>query len=149
MARSVPAAVYDQLVAEVERHPEGVGIEDLAAACPALARRTLQRHLARLAADGRIRAEGQAAARRYLTTVAPAVEAPVVEPSLDAAAWMSDAGREVQRLVRRPLMQRTPVGYRRSLEPTRARSSIGSSSTCRGPQAAWKETRIPGWTPRT
>ena len=115
MARSVPAAVYDQLVAEVERHPEGVGIEDLAAACPALARRTLQRHLARLAADGRIRAEGQAAARRYLTAVAPAVEAPLVEPSLDAAAWMTDAGRKVQRLVRRPLMQRKPVGYRRSL----------------------------------
>ena len=78
MARSVPAAVYDQLVAEVERHPEGVGIEDLAAACPALARRTLQRHLSRLAVDGRIRAEGQAAARRYLTAVAPAVEAPFV-----------------------------------------------------------------------
>ena len=115
MARSVPAAVYAQLVAEVERHRAGVGIEDLTSACPALARRTLQRHLARLAADGRIRTEGQAAARRYLTAIAPAVNAPVVEPSLDAAAWMSDAGREVQRLVRRPLMQRKPVGYRRSL----------------------------------
>jgi fido (protein-threonine AMPylation protein) len=115
MARSVPAAVYDHLVAEVERHPVGVGIEDLASAFPVLPRRTLQRHLARLAANGRIRAEGQAAARRYLLAVAPAVEAPVVEPSVDAAAWMSDAGWEVQRLVRRPLMQRKPVGYRRSL----------------------------------
>jgi hypothetical protein len=68
-----------------------VRIEHLAAACPALARRTLQRHLSRLAADGRIRAEGQAAARRYLTAVAPAVEAPaveapVVETSVDAAS---------------------------------------------------------------
>lgn len=53
MARSVAVAVYDQLVAEIERHPDGVGIEDLAAACPALARRTLQHHLARLAADER------------------------------------------------------------------------------------------------
>ena len=115
MARSVPAAVYDALVAEVERHPEGVRIEDLAVACPTLPRRTLQRHLARLAADGRIRAEGQAAGRRYLTAPAPAIEARVIEPSLDAAGWMSDAGREVQRLIRRPLMQRTPVGYRRTL----------------------------------
>jgi hypothetical protein len=115
MARSVPAAVYDQLVAEIERHSAGVGIEGLAAACPALARRTLQRHLARLAADGRIRAEGQAAARRYLTAVALAVEATVVERLVDAAAWTSDGGREVQRFVRRPLMQRKPVGYRRSL----------------------------------
>lgn len=115
MARSVPPAVYDQIVAEIAQHPGGIGTEEIAAAFPALPRRTLQRHLARLVTDERIRGEGQAAARRYLPVVARVSGAAVVEPLIDARAWMSDAGREVERLVRRPLMQRKPVGYQRAL----------------------------------
>lgn len=115
MARSVPAATYEQIVAEIAQHPGGLGIDEIAGAFPTLPRRTLQRHLARLVTDDRIRGEGQAAARRYLPVVIRVSEAALVERLIDARAWMSDAGREVERLVRRPLMQRKPVGYQRPL----------------------------------
>jgi Fic family protein len=115
MARSVPPAVYDQIVAEIAQHAGGIGIDDIIAVFPALPRRTLQRHLARLVTDDRIRSEGQAAARRYLPVEARLRDAALVEPLIDARAWMSDAGVEVERLVRRPLMQRRPVGYQRVL----------------------------------
>ena len=99
MARSVPPAVYDPIVAEIAQHPGGIGTDEIAAAFPALPRRTLQRHLARLVTDDRIRAQGQAVARRYLPVVARVSDAAVVEPPIDARAWMSDAGREVEGLV--------------------------------------------------
>lgn len=117
MARSVPEAVYAQIVAEVARHPAGVGIDELAAAVPTLPRRTLQRHLARLAAVGRIHHEGQAAARRYLLGE-PRASAIAASEAPTAEVWMSEAGREVQSLVRRPIGQRRPVGYQRSMLDT-------------------------------
>ena len=115
MARSVSPAVYDQIVAEIAQHAGGVGIDDIIAVFPALPRRTLQRHLARLVTDDRIRSEGQAAARRYLPVQVRLSDAALIEPLIDARAWMSDAGGEVERLVRRPLMQRKLVGYQRAL----------------------------------
>lgn len=75
----------------------------------------MQRHLARLVTDDRIRSEGQAAARRYLPVEVRLSDAALAEPLIDARAWMSDARGEVERLVRRPLMQRKPVGYQRAL----------------------------------
>lgn len=77
MARSVPPAVYDQIVAEIAEHPGGIGTDEIAAEFPALPRRTLQRHLAR--------SEGQAASRRYLPVVARVSDAAVVEPLNDTA----------------------------------------------------------------
>lgn len=117
MARRVPEAALDAVVAEVGRHPEGASLEQLAAALRAIPRRTLQRHLARLTASGRIRAEGRAAARRYLPlTTRSAAISPATRGEARwalAEAWMSEAGAEVERLVCRPLGQRQPVGYRR------------------------------------
>lgn len=116
MARSVPAAVFDSIVEEVARHPDGVGIDALARALPAIPRRTLQRHLARLASGNRIRVEGMAAARRYRVFSADTGAPAVVERPGTEEAWMSAAGAEVKRLVRRPLGQRKPVGRRTFLD---------------------------------
>lgn len=112
MTRTIPDAVYEEIVAEVARHPEGVGIEALTSTFHALSKRTLQRHLARLVATNRLLHEGQASARRYLI----AAERPraTAEVQADATPWISEAGREVQRLIGRPLGQRKLVGYRRA-----------------------------------
>lgn len=117
MPRPLPAASLDPIVALVVAHPKGLSIDDLTAQLPALPRRTLQRYLAQLASSGRIQAVGGSSARRYL----PARQAPLDDEAPFGARakpprdWRPQAGAEVEQLVRRPLFQRTPVGYRRDL----------------------------------
>ncbi len=86
----------------VERHPDGATIEQLETALD-VPRRTLQRRLSELVNAGRLRAIGRARQRRYRTTAVPEAR-----PEELAA---SPAGQQVRDLVRRPLIQRTPVGY--------------------------------------
>jgi len=67
-------------------------------------RRTLQRRrLAELVTSGRLRAVGRAKQRRY--QLVPIAEARPEELTV------SPAGQQVRALVRRPVIQRTPVGY--------------------------------------
>lgn len=81
-----------------------------------LPRRTLQRRLARLVAEGRLTAHSARGGRRYAAATPPevvneAAPAPfVVEPRASIA--LSPAARAVRRQVRRPLSLRRPVGYR-------------------------------------
>ncbi len=109
--RPRPQAQLDAVARLVASHPRGVGIADLAAEIPSIPRRTLQRHLAALVAQGRLRASGRSTARRYFAA------APSVAPSrpTPAGEWRSHEGAEVQALVRRPLSSRQPVGYQRAL----------------------------------
>lgn len=102
----------EALISAVAASPDGIGIEALQAALPDLARRSLQRHLAALVADGRLRAEGKARARKYLTA-APTTTGAMAVGETQAAIPLSPEGREVLGAVRRPLAQRHPVGYRR------------------------------------
>ena len=115
MPRPRPAASLDAIVAIVEAYPEGLSIEDLNAQVPALSRRTLQRYLAQLASTDRLRAVGGSSARRYLPVRRPASddELPFARRAAPSREWQPRAGAEVERLVRRPIHQRTPVGYRR------------------------------------
>lgn len=116
MPRPLPAASLDAIVAVVMERSEGSSIDDLAARNPAVPRRTLQRYLAQLVSAGRIRAIGGSSARRYLPLDGPSSSAPDELPTArrrDSLEWRSDAGIEVEALVRRPIYQRAPVGYRR------------------------------------
>jgi Fic family protein len=92
----------DAVVQAVENHPDGATIEQLESAMK-VPRRTLQRRLAELVAAGRVRAIGRAKQRRYQVVVA-------AEPRPEELT-ASGAGQQVRELVRRPLIQRTPVGY--------------------------------------
>lgn len=114
MPRPLPAASIDAIVAIVAAHPEGLSVEDLTALRPELARRTLQRHLAQLASSGRIQAVGGSSARRYFPPSPQASDdEPLASPRAAPREWRPAAGAEVEHLVRRPLFQRIPVGYRR------------------------------------
>jgi len=110
--------VLDELVAQIERQPDGLAIEQVVAANPGIPRRTLQRHLARLVEADRLSAIGRASARRYVKgpsdrmTAVSGLARTSAEP---AHEWRSPAAKEVEQLVHRALTSRRPIGYRRDL----------------------------------
>jgi len=92
----------EAVIRAVEKHADGATIEQLETALE-VPRRTLQRRFAELVAAGRLRAIGRARQRRYQVIASQSTH----PEELTA----SPAGRQVRDLVRRPLIQRTPVGY--------------------------------------
>ncbi len=108
MSVAVDHHLLDAVAGVVAGQPAGIRLDGVQAALPEVARRTLQRGLARLVAAGRIVAVGRGAGRRYLPASGD-------EAGRAEGAWRSVAGLEVERLVRRPLHERAPAGYRREL----------------------------------
>src|SRR5215217_1568600 len=106
MARAVDPASLEHVVKALRAQREGATIEQLAGSRGSLPRRTLQRRLAQLVREGRGLVVGGGKHRRY--------QLAGLEPRLDELG-VSAAGAEIRTLVRRPLIQRTPVGYRREL----------------------------------
>src|SRR5690606_29174282 len=90
---------------------DGLGIDALQRAFPHVARRTLQRHLASLAADGKLIPVGRARARVY--RAGAAVDGDGVDAGRDTAPAipLSREAEQIRDLVRRPVEQRMPVGY--------------------------------------
>ncbi|THF59329.1 Fic family protein [Pseudothauera rhizosphaerae] len=134
---SIPAsAELAAIVEAVSRFPAGASIEAITAALPdAPPRRTLQRRLAQLVEEGRLRARGERRGRRYLAAIQqePALVYPPADATLPARAVgvaetvipLSLAAREVEAAIRQPLARRRPVGYRRDFldayQPNRTR----------------------------
>jgi hypothetical protein len=123
MPKAIPAEELDAILVTVTQHPQGVGIEQLGRAIPALPRRTLQRRLAELVATKRLSAQGRGPARRYHAIAKAAMqivssEAPangdVSRAAVENHVPLSPGGEETRALVRRPLTLRTPVGYNRA-----------------------------------
>src|SRR5687768_14337057 len=113
----LPLELTQQILTEVARHPEGIGLEALTEAlADRVSRRTLQRRLTTLAAEGRLIAAGATKARIY--KVAPgvnvALEAAGAEFPTAQQLTLSKEGSEIAQLVRRPLQARKPVGYNRA-----------------------------------
>lgn len=104
----MPRPIPDEALQAVAGHLDDTGqsLDNLHARLPELPRRTLQRRIAMLVEQGRARAEGHGQTRRY--------KAPPPEPATPGD-WRRAGGREVERLVRRPLAERKPVGYKRDL----------------------------------
>lgn len=99
----------------VEEHTEGISradIQELYAKRRGeeVPRRTLQRWLALLIEQGRIEVEGAGRATRYRPVEAAPSSTAEVERE-EGYVTMSPTGADVRRLVRRPLTDRTPVGY--------------------------------------
>ena len=108
MTPTIPEALHQALAP----HPEGLGLEALLASAGGMARRTLQRHLATWVKEGKIQAVGRGPTRKY--RLVEATEArPTEGISSEPQLWLSKAGAAVQALVRRPLQERSPVGYQR------------------------------------
>ncbi|HSP44126.1 MAG TPA: Fic family protein [Luteolibacter sp.] len=117
MPKIAPFSQLDDIVRAVELFPLGVAVSTLLER-PELqfSKRTLQRRLEQLVHEGRLAAIGRARARRYTALASVAAEEHVLreEPAQYAVRrdWLTPAGREVQALVSRSLIERSPVGYR-------------------------------------
>ncbi len=117
MPKGIPAAVsaeLDVVEALVGAHPGGLARPALEAAfATAVGRsvpgRTLLRRLHTLIVDGRVRAEGGGRQTVYVPGPAFVPEAP---PPEEGYVPMSREGAQVRALVRRPLSERRPVGYK-------------------------------------
>lgn len=119
MLRATPSQKLDQLLSIIEQHPDGIGSEMLLKQLgQALQRRTLQRRLAQLVEQGRIRVQGQARAVRYCAAEQEATQAPTVvgaaTPAKEGEVYVpiSEEGAVIKAYVRQPRHMRKPVGYR-------------------------------------
>lgn len=118
-----------QMLTAVLQAPEGIGLAQLLARQPDVARRTAQRWIAAWLRDGKIGAEGNARVRLYVPGLRyPAASGAgagatwrVAEPGAGGAAGvggepaipLSAEGREIAAYLAQPLAARKPVGYQR------------------------------------
>ena len=118
MPRPTTSQELDHWIARIASAPGGMGIDELLQAHDnTLQRRTLQRRLASLVAQGRIQRVGEARAVRY--RVAPNVaNASLTAPKAtlhatgEAYVPTSAEGEAIKALVRQPRQLRSPVGYK-------------------------------------
>ncbi|MVF24178.1 Fic family protein [Methylocaldum sp. BRCS4] len=103
----------EELLKSIQSAPEGLSIATILARHPGLARRTAQRWLNELMAEGRIKALGAGRARRY--TVAAIALAPTsgAEDIFPRRIPLSADSRDILAYVDQPLTARKPVGYQR------------------------------------
>jgi hypothetical protein len=108
MPKKLPDDIEEQVLKHVEDSPKGSGIEELLEVLgDRISRRSLQRLLAGLVEAGRLNIDRRGRSSRYF------VPARAREAEKEDYVPLSTSGAEVRRAVRRPLTERTPVGYRR------------------------------------
>lgn len=100
-----------ELLKAIQSTPGGMGIADILERHPTLARRTAQRWLSELVAEGLVVAIGSGRARRY--TAAVTVAAPREEDRFPPYIPLSADSEDVLAYVDQPLETRKPVGYQR------------------------------------
>lgn len=119
MPRQLPPDLNEQLLAALGGHPDGLGIEALAARfADVVSKRTIQRRLTDLIKEGRVVSAGEARALRYrLAPVTGWAELtlPLIQVQAEGEVYvpLSPTGTEIRALVRKPITERIPVGYRR------------------------------------
>lgn len=117
MARPIPTQAQQAVLEVLARFPDGASAEQIEGRLTAPPnRRTLQRWLNDLMAQSRVHRQGQGRAAKYrLGEIASATAHLAVKVTASAHAEilipLSPAAKEVEMLVRRPLMLRKPVGY--------------------------------------
>lgn len=112
-----PQQELDLLANVIEHHPEGVSAEEvLQESGLVLQRRSLQRRLAVLVEQGRIRVQGQARAVRYFPVLqdeSPSdVDSSNAEAEIGPYVPVSPEGEAIKAYVHQPRHLRKPVGYR-------------------------------------
>jgi hypothetical protein len=121
MPKKLPEDLSVRLEAEIVRHRQGIGIDELhATLVDVVSRRTLQRRLNELAEQKHIVIEGKGRGSRYY--VHPQIiEADVTEQvrakdeiTPEVSLPTSSEGQSILDYVRQPIQQRKPVGYDRT-----------------------------------
>ena len=122
MPKQIPGTELDAIVDVVARLPDGGSAAAVGSALDVgIARRTLQRRLAALEAEGRLLRHGHGRGTRYRIpgggeSSPAAAEATRVEAAAaaDYHIPLSTEGASISRSVRAPIQHRPPVGYRRT-----------------------------------
>ena len=120
MPKQVPDTELDAIVEAVARLPDGGPVDAIRNALETgIVRRTLQRRLAALVAQGRLVRDGQGPGTRYRIPgsedTSPARPAEGRAPAAaDYHIPLSAEGAAISRSVRAPIQARRPVGYRRA-----------------------------------
>src|SRR5665647_484259 len=127
MPKKLPDDLTARIEAEIARHPDGARTDELhIVLADIVSRRTLQRRLASLVGQQRIRAEGDGRALKYRAgtgDVAVALQgvsatASVGQVTAEVYVPTSAEGDEIKAYVRHPIQSRKPVGYDRELLET-------------------------------
>ena len=123
MPKVISAGEYEAVLNAVRARPDGASIEMIQSVLgEGVARRTLQRRLNELVKQNRLLVEGRKRGALYrlpaegsvtITPEAGAMKAEGRQVSAEVYVPMSAEGSRLRDLVRRPLTQRTPVGYQR------------------------------------
>lgn len=125
MPKQLPTDLFERVEATLAQHAEGLTLAGLHALLQgAVSRRSLQRYLEHWLGHRTIRAEGVRRGRRYFsaaesqsTVVVPSASHSAItpaEPAVEERVPLSTAGREIQAFVRRPIVDRVPIGYQRA-----------------------------------
>lgn len=122
MPKKLAADLPDRLEAEIRRHPHGVAAKALFQGFKKEASpRSLARILTRLVRQNRIQVQGEGPATRYLPPLpvqgtGNAIEAPdTARAEGKVYVPLASDAEQLRAWVRRPLTQRRPVGYDRTL----------------------------------
>lgn len=120
MPKKLPKDLATKLEAEIHRHPDGLGAGELFT--PFLkqaSRRSLVRILNQLERYGRIQIKGERRGTRYLPPAPAVIEQAHTKDAVNATVEVyvpiSQDAEMLRDWVRRPLTQRRPVGYDRTL----------------------------------
>jgi Fic family protein len=117
MPKIVSTQQLDQIVELIALYPAGIGMEELAQTVGTnLPRRTLQRRIATLIEQKRIRAEGEGRAIKYLLAPISGAEdatdgADFMSATVEVYVPVSPEGEEIKNYVRQPRQKRKPVSY--------------------------------------
>ena len=119
MPKLIPAQEFDQIVKSVSRFAQGARVADIIGKLGgAIARRTLQRRLAQLVGQQRLSVDQRGRNATYRLAPIVGVGAADETPSAltlkargETYVPVSPAGAEIKASVRRPRLQRRPVGY--------------------------------------
>jgi hypothetical protein len=122
MPKQVPKKDLDAIVTTVARFPEGASVEDIHGSIDQqLPRRTLQRRLALLVKQQRLKIEGRGRGTLYRivstdTAIRPergTLSVTTSAPRVEIYIPLSPEGKSIKQAVREPLQNRQPVGYNR------------------------------------
>jgi Fic family protein len=113
------SAIEARLLRSLAKAPSGLTLAQLLTVHKKVPRRTAQRMLSHLLESGRIRAQGEARARRYFSldtsigsSSANATEESAVSPdAFPEAITLSPDSRDILAYVDKPMQARKPVGY--------------------------------------
>ncbi|WP_026289596.1 Fic family protein [Thioalkalivibrio sulfidiphilus] len=101
------------LFESIQASPEGLSVAAILLRHPGLARRTAQRWLKELVAEGRIRPLGAGRARRYIAAAKPLAPSVTGDDVFPQHIPLSADSRDILAYVHQPLTARKPVGYQR------------------------------------